>query len=81
MRSTNKYEFRKLKNSSDKILVCPKCFELLFRDDFEHFSCCPYCNSPIEISEEIEDYLLKPVIDSWISNQNRRFTGTFHPEI
>ena len=81
MKSVKKYEFKKLKNSSDMILICPVCYEFLFRDDFEHFACCPYCNAPIEISDEIEDYLLKPVVDSWISNQNRAFPGTFHPEI
>ena len=81
MDSGKKYEFKKLKNSSDKFLICPKCFELLFRDDFEHFSCCPYCNSPIEISAEMEDYLLKPVVDNWISSQNRAFPGTFPSEI
>jgi len=75
-----KYEFRKLKNSSDKMLICPKCFELLFRDDFEHFACCPYCDSPIEISDEIEDYLLKPVVDNWVSIQNRTPPGISPPE-
>lgn len=80
MDSGKKYEFKKLKNSSDKILICPACFEFLFRDDFEHFARCPYCNSPIEISDEIEDYLLKPVVDNWISNQNRTFPGNFSSE-
>ena len=80
MVARKKYEFKKLKNSSDKILICPMCFELLFRDDFEHFARCPYCDSPIEISDEIEDYLLKPVVDNWMSNQNRPYSGAFTPE-
>lgn len=81
MDSGKKYEFRKLKNSSDKILICPTCFEFLFRDDFEHYARCPYCDAPIEISDEIEDYLLKPVVDNWISNQNRTFQNNFPSEI
>ena len=80
MDSEKKYEFKSLKNSPDKILICPKCFELLLRDDIEHFASCPYCNSPIEISDEMEDYLLKPVVDNWISDQNRAFSGAFAPE-
>ena len=55
MDSAKKHEFKRMKNSSDKALICPKCFEFLLRDDFEHYSRCPYCNSPIEISTELED--------------------------
>lgn len=80
MDSAKKYEFKRMKNSSDKALICPKCFEFLLRDDFEHYSRCPYCNSPIEISTELEDYLLKPLVDIWITNQNRSFSMTLHLE-
>jgi len=80
MDSAKKYEFRNLRNSSDKILICPNCFEMLFRDDIEHFSSCPYCNARIEVNDELEDFLLKPFVDNWISNQNRAGLDITPPE-
>ncbi len=71
MNSAKRHEFKNMKNSSDKMLICPKCLEMLFRDDIEHFSSCPYCNSKIEVTDELEDFLLKPFVDNWISAQNR----------
>ncbi len=80
MNSAKKYEFRNLKNSSDKILICPKCMEMLFRDDIEHFSCCPYCNAKIEVDQELEDFLLKPFVDNWVSAQSRASSSLTMPE-
>jgi hypothetical protein len=54
---------------SDKVLVCHECLETLFISDIEHFEKCPYCNASIEMDVEIEDYILKPVVDRWISIQ------------
>ena len=81
MNSAHKYEFKNLKNSSDKMLICPKCFEMLFRDDIEHFSSCPYCNAKIEVDQELEDFLLKPYVDNWVSSQSRANFGMISPEI
>ncbi|HCE46860.1 MAG TPA: hypothetical protein DET40_25210 [Lentisphaeria bacterium] len=80
MNSAKKYEFRNLRNSPDKIMICPKCLEMLFRDDIEHFSSCPYCNAHIEISQEVEDFLLKPFIDNWVANQSRSNFDIMPPE-
>ncbi len=66
---TVKYKFKRLDWKSDKILVCPNCYETLFRNDIEHFAKCPYCDQKIEFDIEIEDYLLKPVIDRWMTFQ------------
>ena len=54
---------------SDKVLLCQECYETLFISDIEHFEKCPYCNTTIEMDVEIEDYILKPVVDRWINIQ------------
>ena len=77
MESARENRFRALKNSSDKMLICPKCFEMLFRDDIEHFSKCPYCDSRIEMNEELEDFILKPVVDNWISRQSFSYSESY----
>jgi len=65
-----KYSFKRLDWKHDKILVCPSCVETLYRNDIEHFQKCPYCDCIIELNNEIEDYLLKPVVDKWIMFQS-----------
>ena len=37
---------------------------------------CPYCNQKIEFDVEIEDYLLKPVIDRWTTFQKYSSDGS-----
>ena len=66
---SEKYRFKRTSCKSDKILVCPDCYEMLLRRDIECFAKCPYCNQNIEFDAEIEDYLLKPVIDRWMTFQ------------
>ena len=65
-----KYDFKRVDWKVDKILVCPKCSEFLYRIDIEHFRRCPYCNNSIDLNNEIEDYLLKPAVDKWITIQH-----------
>jgi len=52
-------------------LVCPTCFELLTRDDIEEFGACPYCDHSFAMNSEIEDFILRPVVQQWI-RQTRR---------
>ena len=66
----NKHKFKRLDSNSDRILVCPGCYETLFRSDIEHFAKCPYCDKKIEFDAEIEDYLLQPVVERWLTFQN-----------
>jgi len=65
----DKYKFKRVNWQLDKLLVCPGCYETLFRDDIEHFGRCPYCDFEFELDGEIEDFLLKPVIDRWLAFQ------------
>ncbi|MCP4179915.1 MAG: hypothetical protein GY756_19310 [bacterium] len=62
--------FKRLDWKCDKLLICPSCLETLFRSDIEHFAKCPYCDHEIVFDSEIEDFLLKPVIDKWMTFQN-----------
>jgi hypothetical protein len=55
--------------SGDCRLVCPNCFELLNRDDIEHFSVCPYCNARLEVNRQLENFLLQPVVNHWLAHQ------------
>jgi len=65
-----KYKFTRQNWKSDKVLICTGCLETLFRDDIEHFATCPYCNHKIDFDIDIEDYLLKPVVDRWVAFQH-----------
>ncbi|MCF7791949.1 MAG: hypothetical protein K9L78_00790 [Victivallales bacterium] len=68
---TGKNIFKRESGESEKILLCQNCNEMLFICDIEHFERCPYCNSRIKVDIEVEDYILKPVIDKWIDLQKK----------
>ena len=56
-------------------LVCPNCLELLTREDLEGFGRCPYCDHPFEFEGELEDFLLKPVIQYWVRHMREETEG------
>jgi uncharacterized CHY-type Zn-finger protein len=64
-----KYTFKRVDWQFDRLLICPNCFETLCRDDIEHFTKCPYCDYRFEFDCQIEDFILKPVVDRWIAFQ------------
>ncbi len=64
------HRFKHFAAYNDKLLLCPKCFEIIFRDDIEHFATCPYCDHHLEMDSELENYLLKPMIDQWLTRQH-----------
>ncbi len=72
-----RYKFKHYSNFGEKLLICPKCFEVLMRDDIEHFSHCPFCDSVFEMNNELEDYILKPVIEQWLFRQGNVAPGMF----
>lgn len=65
-----KYEFKSL--DKDKMLVCPSCLELLRQHDIESYSNCPYCDHKFELDQEIEDFLMQPIIDSWVRKETQQ---------
>lgn len=52
-----------------RYLVCPQCGEHLRQMDLENFSSCPYCGRVFEMDRELEDFLMEPLVDSWIHQQ------------
>ena len=68
------YTFQKSNHSHTKMLICPKCCEMLNRIDIEHFSTCPYCLCSLELTDELEDFLLEPIVDVWMTREQ-------HPQI
>ena len=67
-----KYRFRKLHGFEDRGLLCPRCSEILYRTDLEHYTACPYCALPLEMNNELEDFLLEPIVDGWTATEHRR---------
>lgn len=67
-----KYHFKRLDEINERVLVCPKCCEILYRTDIEHFSSCPYCSQSLEMTEELEDFLLEPIIEGWTATEHKR---------
>lgn len=63
-------------NPEEKFLVCPNCGETLLPADIESFSTCPYCNTKLEFSNDLEDFILSPLISHWIQAvRNRQESG------
>ena len=58
-------------------ISCPKCMELLTRDDLEGFGKCPYCDHPFKFEGELEDFLLKPVVHHWVQQSRELQDGGF----
>ena len=59
-------------------LICPACGESLSRQDVESYVRCPYCDHQFALNEEMEDFLLQPIVDNWCqmnqSQQKAQFT-------
>jgi len=71
-----KYVFKKLEwpgiEMGERVLLCPNCHELICRSDIEHFRVCPYCASNLEMTYELEDFLLDPIVEGWTATEHRR---------
>ena len=59
-------------------LICPACGESLSRQDVESYVRCPYCDHQFALNDDMEDFLLQPVVDNWYqmnqSQQKAQFT-------
>ncbi len=69
------YEFKKNEDTNMRVLVCPHCNEDLIYADIEIFRMCPFCDKPLKQTGELEDFILEPIIQSWVA----KYTGK-HPE-
>ena len=78
---TNKLNFREfVPPQNGRVLLCPECGEALVQADIENFSSCPYCNHHFEQDTELEDYLLEPIVRTWIHQQNAESAMTVESE-
>jgi len=68
------YHFKTLNNAArsknERLLVCPRCHEVLSQPDIEVFSRCPFCNYRFELNVELEDFILEPVVANWMRQQD-----------
>ena len=55
--------------SPERFLLCPSCGESLEQADIETFARCPFCNYRFEINDELEDFILEPIVERWIRQQ------------
>ncbi len=53
-----------------RFLICPKCSEMLVPADIESFSTCPFCNTHLEYSSDLEDFILAPLVAQWMGAAN-----------
>ena len=58
-----------------RYLLCPNCGEMLQPADVEAFSSCPYCNTHLTLSNDLENFILSPVISSWLKELRRHANG------
>lgn len=69
-----RYIFRQIDDGRippvDRQLVCPSCAEDLTQADIEHFSRCSFCNYRFELNTELEDFILEPIVERWMHQQN-----------
>ena len=52
---------------------CPQCREQLTPADLENFPRCPYCDHRFPNGAELEDFILKPALQRWMSHACQQF--------
>ena len=53
--------------AGNRHLYCPDCSEELQTPDIEVYPACPFCGCPLEEDSQFEDFILEPVVRSWIA--------------
>ncbi len=69
------YEFKKNEDTNTRILVCPDCNEHLMYADIEIFRMCPFCNNTLQQTGELEDFILEPIVQSWVAKYTGQYSG------
>ena len=70
---------QKLQQKEGRI-VCPSCGELLSTHDVESFGKCPFCDHKFLLDGNMEDFLLKSVIENWCQTNLAAQTQQFSSE-
>jgi Zn-finger nucleic acid-binding protein len=76
---TAKYQFRRSDEPKLRFLICPQCGESLTSTDIEIYPACPYCDVILERNQELEDFILQPLVERWAS-QYSPMTGRNLPQ-
>lgn len=63
-----KYKFASHEDVLGRFIHCPKCNELLSPSDLDSFNCCPYCNFVLERNNELEDFVVEPIVQVWLNH-------------
>lgn len=66
-----KYNFVTFEEFASKFLVCPKCRELLSPTDLDTYLVCPYCSKILERNADLDDFVVEPMVQGWISNYSQ----------
>ena len=74
----NKFKYMEQQH---KVLTCSNCDEFLYLVDIQHYSMCPYCDAPLHMDEELEEYILKPVIEHWAHSYSHSLSRKSRDEI
>ena len=66
------------KHENDKVFLidgrfCPNCGEQIVPADIEMFPRCPYCNHLFPEGNQLEDFILKPVLKRWMIHNCQQF--------
>ena len=67
-----------MKNNPDKPFLlagkfCPECSEEINPEDLEMFPRCPFCNHLFQDENQLEDFVLRPVLQRWVSHKCQQF--------
>ena len=59
-------EYKFVENgTARKWLLCPHCNEENSNYDVEIYAKCPFCNGELEKTNELEDFILEPLVAQW----------------
>ena len=69
MDKENSEEKQFLRNDKD----CPECGEVIAPADLEMYPRCPYCNHLFPDGPQLEDFVLRPVLQRWVVHSIQQF--------
>ena len=52
---------------------CPECGEVIAPADLEMYPRCPYCNHLFPDGPQLEDFVLRPVLQRWVAHSMQQF--------
>jgi hypothetical protein len=65
------------KGTAKKWLLCPHCNEENSYYDVEIYPKCPFCDGELEKNNELEDFILEPLVCQWEFQCNMDIVSKF----